>query len=400
VVDLFAGAGGWEEGLARLGHRALGIDNDEHACQTARAAGHPRLHADVAALDPMQLGETWGLIASPPCQAYSLAGKRLGRQDKPHVIACAHELAAGHDTRAEHQAQSADPRSLLIVEPLRFAFVLRPRWIALEQVPPALELWTLFAALLASHGYRTAVGVLSAERYGVPQTRKRAFLIASLDGPVRLPEPTHRSYNPHHPDRLPAGEERLLPWISMAQALGWRCPAVTYTNAHTRPRGSQPLVRSTDKPARTIDTSCGKWTIEPGTTESGQCGLDTRQHHCLVRPLRRPAPTLTATGLANSRTFWACNLPATTVLGDARVHPPGHKRNRHDPPGRYQDRRGEHAIRITVQQAGILQGFPPDYPWQGPHGQQFLQVGNAVCPPVAQAVLTAAIKPSLESESA
>ena len=40
-------------------------------------------------------GEVWGLIASPPCQAYSLAGKRLGRQDKPHVIACAHELAAG-----------------------------------------------------------------------------------------------------------------------------------------------------------------------------------------------------------------------------------------------------------------------------------------------------------------
>ena len=43
----------------------------------------------------------------------------------------------------------------------------------------------MFAGLLAAHGYHTAAGVLSAERYGVPQTRKRAFLIASLDGPVQ-----------------------------------------------------------------------------------------------------------------------------------------------------------------------------------------------------------------------
>ena len=344
----------------------------------------------------------WGLIASPPCQAYSLAGKRLGREDKPHVIACAHELAAGHDTRAEHQAQCADPRSLLIVEPLRFAVVLRPRWIAFEQVPPALELWTLFASLLTSHGYRTAVGVLSAERYGVPQTRRRAFLIASLDGPVRLPEPTHRSFNPHHPDLVPAGDEELLPWISMAASTRLGLPGdQLHQRPYRRAVGAHVVSRApTNKPARTVDTRCGSWTVEPGAPEHATCGLDTRQRHCLVRPLRRPAPTLTATGLANSRTFWACHRPATTVLGDARVQPPGHKRNRHDPPGRYQERRGERAIRITVQQAGILQGFRPDYPWQGSRGQQFMQVGNAVCPPVARAVLAEAVAPSTRSAAA
>jgi DNA (cytosine-5)-methyltransferase 1 len=352
VVDLFAGAGGWEEGLTQLGHQALGIDNDEHACATATAAGHPRLHADVAAIDPAQLGDVWGLISSPPCQAYSLAGRRLGREDKPRVIACAHELAAGQDTRAKHQAKCADPRSLLTVEPLRFAVALRPTWIALEQVPPVLELWTLLATLLSAHGYQTAVGLLSAERYGVPQTRKRAFLIASLDRPVQLPEPTHRSFNTHHPDRTPAGEEQLLPWISMAAALGWTCPAVTYTNCQTtggrNPRG---LVRSTDKPARTLDTSCGSWTVEPGAAcEHTACGLDTRQRHCLVRPLRRPAPTLTATGLANSRTLWACRRPG--------------------------------------------------YPWQGSRTQQLTQIGNAICPPVARAVLAQTMAPSTVSEAA
>ncbi len=402
IVDLFAGAGGWDEGLRELGYRAVGIENDELACATAQAAGHERLVADLAALDPGELGEVWGLIASPPCQAYSLAGKRLGREDKPHVIACAHELAAGNDTRAERLAACRDQRSLLTVEPLRWALELRPRWLAFEQVPPVLELWSLFAGLLAAHGYECAVGVLSAERYGVPQTRKRAFLIASLDGPVRLPAATHRSYDPHHPDRMPAGEEELLPWVSMGRALGWSCPAVSYTNCQTkggeRPRG---LVRPTDRPARTVDTSTGSWTVEPAAaTGRVPCGLDTHQRHCLVRPMRRPAPTLTATGLANSRTQWVCQRPATTVLGDARIHPPGHKQNRHDPPGRYEQRRGEHAVRTTVEQAAILQGFRPDYPWQGSRTRQFTQIGNAVCPPLAQVVLAEAIAPTLAAEKA
>ncbi len=124
------------------------------------------------------------------------------------MIACAHELAAGHDTRAEHLAACRDPRSLLTVEPLRWAVALRPRWVALEQVPGVLELWSLFAGLLAGHGYDATAGVLSAEQYGVPQTRKRAYLVASLDGPAQLPVPTHRSYNPRRPDEVREGEER------------------------------------------------------------------------------------------------------------------------------------------------------------------------------------------------
>jgi DNA (cytosine-5)-methyltransferase 1 len=262
IVDLFAGAGGWDEGLRELGYTAVGIDNDHWACATARAAGHERIEADIAALDPEAFAPVWGLIASPPCQAYSTAGKGLGRFDKERVIACAHELAAGHDTRAEHLAACRDPRSLLTVEPLRWALTLRPRWIALEQVPPVLELWSLFAGLLTAHGYEASAGVLSAERYGVPQTRKRAYLVASLDGPAELPAPTHRSYNPRRPEGIREDEE-LLPWVSMADALGWARDAVTFTNNQTA-SGSRPqgLVRPVTCPARTIDSASGSWTVE------------------------------------------------------------------------------------------------------------------------------------------
>ena len=190
ILDLFAGAGGWEEGLRPLGLSALGIEWERWACATAQAAGHARLQADLSTLDPQDFAPVWGLLGSPPCQAYSTAGKGLGAFDKPLVIACAHELAAGNDTRVARLSECRDRRSLLTVEPLRFALALRPRWVALEQVPAVLELWSLFAGLLAAHGYHTATGVLRAECYGVPQTRRRAFLLASLDGPVELPAAT------------------------------------------------------------------------------------------------------------------------------------------------------------------------------------------------------------------
>ncbi|MHB1569542.1 MAG: DNA cytosine methyltransferase [Solirubrobacteraceae bacterium] len=497
VIDLFAGAGGWAQGLAMLGLSSLGIETDEWACATARAAGHDCLQADVTSLAPSALAPVWGLVGSPPCQAYSSAGNGLGRHDKPFVIACAHELAAGNDRRTERLAQCQDPRSLLTVEPLRYALALKPRWVALEQVPAVLELWSVFAALLAAHGYQTATGILSAERYGVPQTRKRAFLLASLDGPVELPTPTHRSYNPRRKE-VPEDELTLLPWVSMAQALCWRpCdrvgfprrndtssnrstktetgtqraryhrPASTLTSS-TRSRTRRPGVQTrrsgrgmqesfapTCSPAPAVTTGVSRWQAHSVDVESdaeqpfavlaaidrgdsplvvtqplaergasrrewawrngnqsnaavrGSCELaptvhfghranqvewvpcayEARQRGAQPRPIAAPAPTMLAVGLAKGAPVWAGKRPATTVACDRRVHPPGHKTNASDPPGRYEQRRGANAVRVTVQQAAILQGFPVDYPWQGPRTRQFLQIGNAVPPPLARAVL-------------
>jgi DNA (cytosine-5)-methyltransferase 1 len=454
-----------------LGLSALGIETEPWACETARAAGHERLQADVAELDPRELSPVWGLIGSPPCQPYSTAGKGLGRADKPLVIACAHELAAGNDTRAARQQECRDPRSLLTVEPLRFALALKPRWVALEQVPAGLELWTLFAALLSAHGYQAAAGVLSAECYGVPQTRKRAFLIASLDGQVRLPDPTHRSYNPRRQE-IPDDEAALLPWVSMAEALGWTnseeigfprrndtpsnhpsnaesgtyrkrdrrpaCnPAPTLT-AKTRSWTRKPSVQirrsgeriaecfdPTAAPAQAVTTRVNRWQAhgveggwawrngnqrnaairnpeEPAPTvhfghalnqvEWVPCAYETRQRGARPRPINRPAPTMLAAGLAKGTPIWSGERPATTVACDRRIHPPGHKQNASDPPGRFEQRRGANAVRVTVEQAAVLQGFPADYPWQGTRTRLFEQVGNAVPPPVARRVLEQAIR--------
>lgn len=357
VVDLFAGAGGWGEALLALGHRAVGVESDKWACATARSAGHAYLQADVSGLDPGEFAPVWGLVASPPCQAYSVCGKHLGRFDKAVVAACARELAAGHDTRAVRLGECRDPRSLLTVEPLRWALALRPRWVAFEQVPAVLELWELVAGLLGRHGYHTTTGLLDAERYGVPQTRKRAFLLASLDGPVCLPLPTHRSYRARRRE-VPEGELGLLPWVSMADALGWEHDGVLWTNNQThsgeRPRG---LCRSLTLPAFTVDTASGSWTVAPapGTGKRGR----TPRRRC-----GRECPHA-----------WSC------------THHPGSTRTSGNRQGHYLNRRERAGARITAVQTAAFQGFRDSYPWEGSRSQQFRQIGNAVCPPLARLVL-------------
>lgn len=296
IIDLFSGPGGWSEGLKQLGFSSLGIEWDPYAAATARRAGHPTIEADVSKLDPQTFAPVWGLIASPPCQSYSNAGRGLGRQDKPEVVQCSLEAAAGRDTRECRLARCRDARSLLTVEAIRWALALRPRWIAFEQVPAVLELWELYAEILRGEGYHTATGKLSAEQYGVPQTRKRAFLIASLDGPVALPDPTPRAP------------------VTMAQALGWVPGLVVNTRGNRDPRSGGNEF-SADRPSWALTSKARSWKVN-----------------------------------------------------------------------------GRH---LLVQEASILQGFRPDYPWQGSRSRQFLQVGDAVAPPVGRAVLAEAMRPSL-----
>lgn len=340
VVDLFAGPGGWDEGLRSLGQAALGIDISASACETAEAAGHRRLLADVAALEPRDFAPVTGLIASPPCQAFTKIGKNLGKLDKAQVIACAKDACEGRDTRGARLGACHDPRSLLTMEPVRWAAALRPRWIALEQVPSVAELWSAFAGLLGDFGYHCVVGVLSAERFGVAQVRKRAFLIASLDGEVRLPHPTHRAFNP----RKTKGEEEdpgLRPCVSMARALGW-CEA---------PPRSAPPARAAARRG---------------------CAGDRRR------------------GADCGRPSWSFARPATTVLGDPRITAPGSWPR----VGRRSELVRGRPLRVTVQEAGVLQGFRRDYPWSGPRSARHEQIGGAVCPPVAAKVLAEAIRPS------
>lgn len=397
IVDLFAGPGGWDLAAHRLGLSPLGIEWDDAACATRKAAGLSTVKANVATAvvehGGMSLEEhgarryhhwpAWtveGLIASPPCQAWSMAGKGGGRRDQEHVIACLGEIAAGNDTRAEHASQCEDERSMLVVEPLRWALALEPEWIALEQVPPVLGLWTMVAQVLETRGWRCWAGVLEAERYGVPQTRERAVLMAHRGGAVHPPRPTHQRYVFGEPQRHDVTlEGEVLPWVSMAQALGW--DGAAYRLA----RGEGMLERHGERRAVPMNEPTPTQTSKARTAEWVPTHYDRRQQTDGT-PVRlisvgEPAPTIASQGLAKGRDVWVHERPATSVMGDARVFQPGG----HHTPGA----QSENAVRVTVEQAATLQTFPPDYPWQGSRTKQFEQIGNAVPPLLAEHILSA-----------
>lgn len=175
LLDLFAGIGGWTTG-------GTGIELDNDAVATRKAVDLPTLQADVARTQPAMLGDAFRGVpqtASPPCQPFSNTGRRAGFADLELLEHACRELAAGRDSRWELRRQAADERSLLTVEPLRFALALEPEWVAWEQVVGVMPIWALCGDLLAERGYSAWTGILDAYEYGVAQTRRRAILMAS-----------------------------------------------------------------------------------------------------------------------------------------------------------------------------------------------------------------------------
>lgn len=364
IVDLFAGPGGWSEGLRAHGLTDVGVERDEAACATRAAAGHSTIRADVASYPLEQLaGRTWGMVASPPCTAFSTAGQGAGVEVIDRLVATIRGCEWG--ALREHPATVWLP-----LEVGRWVDMLRPAWLACEQVPPALPLWEAYVPWLRSLGYSVWAGVLNAADFGVAQTRRRAFLLASRERVAVPPEPTHAQ----QPQAgLFGSRER---WVSMAEALGWGMtarPGYTFCGSHGNGGGPDLAGGSGARVAVKAERDEGRWVAlcerqangatramdEPAMTITGSADNGNYRWIELDRDVTEPAPTVDTKAVG-----------AWTIVGPRSM---------------------DGAIKITEADALVLQSFRPDYPLRGSRSQRFEQVGNAVPPLLAAAIIGALV---------
>ncbi|MFF4920661.1 MULTISPECIES: DNA cytosine methyltransferase [unclassified Kitasatospora] len=365
ILDLFAGPGGLDVAAKMLGVESLGIEWDKDACDTRYAAGLRTWHADVSTVRRKRFEELDAdlnvLAGGPPCQTYSVAGNGAGRKALEKVEKLIHQLVdgAGEDEIDEQlERMGGDPRTALVLEPLRYAIKAldsekrdrRPfDVIVLEQVPAVKALWEVYKVALdkglpRENGTRVRYNVaevktLHTEAYGVPQTRRRTILIARLaeyDAP-RLPAPTHHIFNLRKPEQgSPQDIRTALPVDGVAAPL---LPWVPMED-----------VLTDRQPPFEIVSNYGS-------------GGDPKKRG--IRTYRQPSFTVTGKVSRNA----------------VRRHPNGEPLT---------------PDRLTIDEAGVLQSFPPNYPWDG--GDRSQQVGNAVPPLFGMHVLAAALNIPLPSE--
>lgn len=254
IVDLFAGPGGLDVAACWLTVPVIGIEMDADACATRRAAGLRTEEGDVRAFGPADFPDATVLAGGPPCQTYTVAGSGAGRRALDDVLHFAKRMAADEDVTAD-LAELKDERTALVLEPLRWALAAVERGrpyeaIVLEQVPAVLPVWKAVGEALESRGYSVACGVLCAEEFGVPQTRRRAILIARLNDKAEMPKATHRPYRKRVP--RDAGDPERKQWVTMGDALDRSEPFVVVSNYGT---GGDPKARGRALPPSLLPPS-------------------------------------------------------------------------------------------------------------------------------------------------
>lgn len=164
VVGLFAGIGGLERGLQRAGHEARLLCENDPAARAVLSSRFPNitLHDDVRTLRSLPHGTTL-LVGGFPCQDLSQAGKTTG---------------------------IAGARSGLVGEVFRLLATHDVPWVLLENVPFMLHLGRgeamhLITSALDELGYNWAYRVIDARAFGLPQRRRRVYLLASRTGNPR-----------------------------------------------------------------------------------------------------------------------------------------------------------------------------------------------------------------------
>jgi len=325
VLDLFSGCGGMSLGFEQAGFEIkLGIDNWNDALLTFKRnhKNSNTLEKDLSLLEPSEIGieSIDVIIGGPPCQGFSIAGKRIIEDD----------------------------RNNLYKSFVKFVAYFKPKAFVMENVPNILSMGkgvvkSKIIKDFTNLGYDVYCQVLMSSDYGVPQNRKRAFFVGVKNNKYfEFPKIIN--------ERKITSEEAIsdLPDISMAD--GSKYPLPVFTNYQKEIRyGSKYLFNHqlTEHKEKTVKII----SLVP----------DGGNYKNLPEHLKKTRKVNIAWTRLNSK------KPSFTIDTGHRHH--FHYRFNRVP---------------TVRESARIQSFPDNFIFLGCKTSQYKQVGNAVPPLLAK----------------
>jgi DNA (cytosine-5)-methyltransferase 1 len=379
IGDLFTGAGGLSEGFERAGFEvAFALDMDPVALRTYRM-NHPAVPDDHVVCGDIRAVEQGGfrrlagrrrldiLIGAPPCQGFSHVGHRSKSSLTGYKL-------------------TGDDRNYLYEEFARASLELRPRLLLMENVPGMssakkgdLSFLDACARALGSQGYQTAVWRLNALAFGVPQDRVRYFLAAAKDGPMPR-QPAEAYLDPRAKDF----DERALPPVTFDEATFDLPP---------RAAGEGEAVAAWSGRGDVAGGTYRRYLAKFGLLSSSRLIFNhtVRYHnerdlelYALLRPgedsihvlerykradLMRYRSDVFDDKYARIRGDRACKTIVAHLAkdGNGYIHP-------------------SQVRSITLREAARIQSFRDDYMFCGSGSDQWVQLGNAVPPVMAEAI--------------
>ena len=376
-ISLFSGCGGMDLGLEASGLvGALAVDIDEVALDVhARNISVPTAQLDLATADlPLEAFKGVDvLVGGSPCQGFSTVGHR----------------------RLE------DPRNRLLLATSRFATAARPRVVVAENVPGVKSgahkrYWDSLHQSLRACGYRTQDLLLNSADHGVPQARKRVFMVAWRTGkdaeftsaPVRqstladalknvegLPDHVPQLLRPGSADHTISGHigpgQKLTNSRAGSSAVHtWNIPQV-FGKTTSRERDileTMLRLRRQDRKREFGDADPIHWRKLFNIFDKAEIDALVQKQY-----IRKLGQHYDLTGTFNGkyrrlkRDSQSCTVD--TRFGQARafLHPYEH--------------RG-----FTVREAARIQGFPDNFLFGGTDKQRYRMIGNAVPPAMARSI--------------
>lgn len=323
-VDFFCGAGGMSYGFHQMGNLtgrlrwAGAVDIDKHAIDTyARNYGHRPANVNLGEAEIDEIR----------------ASLDLKEGNELILIGCA--PCQGFSSHRKKDHRGPDSRNTLVGRFAEIAVELQPKMIIMENVPDLLakKHWHHFKAFkdtVEAAGYHIAVKILGMADYGVPQSRFRTVLIAARDFIPTLPDPVFTDDQ----------------YRTVRDAIGHLPPLMA---GEKDP--DDPMHITSKHRKETVDIL--RQVPKDGGNRPKGVGPQ-----CLDK----------VAGFSDVYGRLAWDKTAVTVT--ARCRTPSCGRFAHPE----QDRG------LSVREAALLQGFPPEFYFEGPFDDKYKQVGNAVSP--------------------